>query len=163
MILFFTVINDIRESKNLSLATGLSYQLIYVYKKKSESKHKIFKENVVIVGIKMDSEMIENTEIQNIPSTQENGGGKSQIRYAWGIFFEVDVNVSQPFLMLKLRDFLNCDFPWRSIWDVMTQKSRCVVHEFPSLFEGKKFHIFAKVQYGMLRNQKIIAYSFSAT
>lgn len=94
----------------------------------------------------MDSDLIQDTEIQKLPNTQPNG--KSKIKYAWGIFFEVDVNVSQPFCLLKLRDFLNTDFPWRSIWDEMTIESRLQKHKFPSVYEGKEFFIFAKVQYG---------------
>lgn len=92
--------------------------------------------------------MIEQTEIQNIPNTQDNDRGRSKIKYAWGIFFEVNVNQENPFFVVKLRDFLKEDFPWKTIWDEMTKESRTIAYEFPSVFSEKTFYIFAKIQHG---------------
>ena len=103
---------------------------------------------MTVPGRKMDSDIIENTEIQRLPLTQDDGNGKSKIKYGWIILFEKNVNVSKPFTIVKLRDFLNTDFPWKRIWDEMTKECRLQTHVFSSLFPGKEYFLFAKVQYG---------------
>lgn len=95
----------------------------------------------------MDSELIENTEIQNIPQTQNEESGKSKLKYSWVILFHFDINVSTPFVIYKLRDFLDTEFPWNVITGELSQESRIKLFEF-SCMPGKKFFIFAKVQYG---------------
>ena len=93
----------------------------------------------------MDSEIIQNTEIQKIPLTQEVV--KSKVKYSWVVLFDFDINNPNPFIIVKLRDFLDCVFPWRSIKEEFTREFRIQLYEF-SNFPGKQFFIFAKIQYG---------------
>lgn len=93
----------------------------------------------------MDSELIPDTEIQNLPLTQN---GKSKIRYAWGIFFDHDVNEPTPFSIKRLAEFVDFNFPWKAITDEMTFDIRIMTLKFPT-YPGKEFSIFAKIQYGI--------------
>lgn len=93
----------------------------------------------------MDSEMIPNTEIQNLPLTQDTV--KSKVQYSWVVLFHFDINNPKPFQIVKLRDFLKCVFPWRAIREEMTREFRIQLFEF-SNFPEKQFYIFAKIQYG---------------
>lgn len=88
---------------------------------------------------------IEDTQVANVPLTQESA--KSEVKYTWCILFEFDVDLRKPFSIMKLKTFLGTDFPWRSISGEMTKESRIRLHEF-SACPGKKFFVFAKIQYG---------------
>lgn len=94
----------------------------------------------------MDSELIPDTEIQNVQNTQE--GNVSANKYSWVILFLLDVNEMNPFSMVKLTEFLGTDFPWKSITGEMSRDNRIKPHEFQKN-PGKRFYVFAKVQYGM--------------
>ena len=93
----------------------------------------------------MDLEIIKDTEIQRVPLTQDTS--KSQIKYAWVILFLFDLNEKNPFRIAKLRDFIDSNFPWRSIKGELTKECRIRLHEF-SCYPGKQYFIFAKIQYG---------------
>ena len=93
----------------------------------------------------MDSDIIQGTEIQRLPLTQDEN--KSKIQYSWVILFDIDIHKPNPFFIVKLRDFVDTDFPWKSMKDVMTPETRIASHTC-SNFPGSKFHIFAKVEYG---------------
>lgn len=93
----------------------------------------------------MDSEIIPDTEIQNVPLTQ--GQVKSKIKYSWVILFKYDVNESNPFEMARLGQFLNSDFPWKVIKEELSKEYRTIVHELAG-FPSSKVLIFAKVEYG---------------
>ena len=93
----------------------------------------------------MDSDIIPDTEIPKIPLTQETV--KSKVKYSWVVLFDFDINNPAPFMIVKLRDFLDCVFPWRSIKAEFTREFRIQLYEF-SCFPEKQFFIFAKIQYG---------------
>ena len=93
----------------------------------------------------MDSDFLPNTEIQSIPNTQDLG--KSKNSYAWVILFEFNKDKNNPFRAVPLRDFLKCEFPWKSIEGVMNNEQRIRLVEF-AIFPGKQFYIFGKIQYG---------------
>ena len=95
----------------------------------------------------MDSELIENTEIQRLPLTQSEK--KSQNKYAWAVLFSRNVNLKEPFSLVKLRDMLNTNFPWKIIKGEMSFHSRMQIHELPCL--PNPCYIFAKIQYGMYK------------
>lgn len=107
---------------------------------------------------KMDSEIIENTQVLKIPSTQE--GVKSKVRYSWVVLFHFDINNENPFIIVKLRDFLDCEFPWRSIKQEFSREFRIKLFEF-SCFPGKQFFIFAKIQYGNYTRPTLYMYSIN--
>ena len=106
---------------------------------------------------KMDSELIECTQISNIGLTQDMNEKKSVIQYAWVILFHFDINDDKPFCIERLRDFGNTNFPWRGIKGEMTREFRIKLCEFSSI-PGKQFFIFAKIQYG---NEKDIINYYS--
>ena len=95
----------------------------------------------------MDPEIIENTQIDNIPFTQETVQKKSLIQYAWVILFHFDINDNKPFSITRLRDFADSNFPWRGIKGEMTREFRIQLHNF-TCFPDNQFFIFAKIQYG---------------
>ena len=94
-----------------------------------------------------DPEIIEETQAPQVPLTQEVV--QSEVKYTWCILFEYDINLQCPFNIMKLKTFLGTDFPWKSISGEMTKESRIKLHEF-SAMPGKKFFVFAKIQYGKL-------------
>ena len=93
----------------------------------------------------MDSEIIEETEIQRIPLTQEVP--KSKVKYAWAILFLNDINERRPFMVFKLTKFLNTNFPWKAFEGEMSIALRIKEFEFTCM-PNQKFFIFAKIQYG---------------
>ena len=93
----------------------------------------------------MDSEMIPDTEPQSVPMTQEQG--KSHIKYSWAFLFKFDINEENPFCVVKLKDYLDTDFPWKLIRGEMTRERRIQMHEF-SNEPGVCYFIFAKIEYG---------------
>lgn len=93
----------------------------------------------------MESEFIPNTEIQKIAMTQDSV--KSKVKYAWVVLFDFDINNNEPFIIVKLRQFLDCIFPWHSIKEEMTMDFRIKLFKF-SCFPGKQYFVFAKIQYG---------------
>lgn len=95
----------------------------------------------------MDPEIIPDTEVQNIPLTQDVV--QSKIRYAWAVLFENNVNEPKPFSIVRLRDFVDTNFPWSSFSGEMTSESRIKLHSFSTIPE-KCFHIFAKIEYGIV-------------
>lgn len=103
----------------------------------------------------MDSDIIEQTEIMKIPLTQSSESKKSTIRYAWVILFKLDVNERNPFIMVKLREFVGSNFPWRAIEGELTQDFRMKAHSFSNM-EGETYYIFAKVEYGKNHNRSIL-------
>ena len=103
---------------------------------------------------KMDSEIIQETQLPNVPFTQDAVKKKSVNQYAWVILFHFDVNNCNPFSIMRLRDFTNSNFPWRGIKGEMTREFRILLHEF-SCIPNKQFFIFAKIQYGKKSNKNI--------
>lgn len=95
----------------------------------------------------MDSEIIEETQIPKLPCTQDTVKKKSVNQYAWAILFNFDINNIKPFSIVRLRDFAKSNFPWGGIKGEMSREFRIQLHEF-SLIPGKKFFVFAKIQYG---------------
>lgn len=93
----------------------------------------------------MDSEILQDTEVQGLPLTQE--AVKSKIRYAFVILFEFNVDEENPFQIYSLKTFEKTNFPWRSIQSEMTRDLRIRQYEL-SCFPGKEYFIFAKVEYG---------------
>lgn len=100
-------------------------------------------------GRNMDSEIIAESQISNLPLTQDTVKKKSQNQYAWVIVFHFDIHTIKPFSIVRLRDFAtqNSNFPWHGIKGEMTREFRITLHEF-STSPGKQFFVFAKIQYG---------------
>ena len=79
------------------------------------------------------------------PMTQSCG--KSQVKYAWIILFQDDINEEEPFSVVPLNSFVDVeDFPWSVIKGEMSSERRQEIHQFSNL--PGKYRIFGKIEKG---------------
>ena len=79
------------------------------------------------------------------PLTQEHG--ISQVRYAWVVVFHYSINDPEPFAIIPLSFFADCDFPWSAVKGILSPSFRCEKQTFAKI-PGKTYTIFAKVEFG---------------